>query len=205
MGAPKGPIGASLAFVASMSIGMAMGMFHYPNTVLENGTGVQWIWLEMGANVLQPTLFIMAMMHLRVDMSWWGNTTLGCYVFHFYFKSHATMLIEQTCAWLAGLGLAGLPQFFFVLGGCAAFTTFGGPLGHYALLSPYLLWVRASRSKWLKELLMSATVVSSSAGAGATTAKVPMRHKQLPPQGVRERSDGDTSVGSSSESENESL
>ena len=26
---------------------MLMGMFHYPNNVLENGTGMKWAWLEV--------------------------------------------------------------------------------------------------------------------------------------------------------------
>jgi hypothetical protein len=200
--APKGPVGAAVAFTLSMSIGLAMGMFHYPNTVLENGTGIQWAWLEMGANMVQPSLFIMSMLHVPVDMSWWGNTTLGCYIFHFYFKSHATILIEQTCTWLAAVNLAGLPQFFAVLGGCVTFTTFAGPLGHYLLISPYILWVRVSRSGWSVRSLTKRFRAAALATAASGSLVTPEKAVPSPPnEALMEKCESDTSVDSSSESE----
>ncbi|CAE7030861.1 unnamed protein product [Symbiodinium sp. CCMP2592] len=123
--------------------------FHYPNNVLEKGTGMArasaarrrggaWAWLEIGVDILQPTLFVwtsqspdslppgitafqessrLGMTYVPFDLAWrvfpvgvegllwllvvtmgvfalheifrWGNTTLGAYVFHFYFRDHA--------------------------------------------------------------------------------------------------------------------
>jgi len=141
---PQGRTWAAISLSCSMMIGVLMAMFHYPNNVLENGTGIQWAWLEIGADILQPSLFALGMTHLPLNLEWWGNTTLGCYCFHFYFK-------DQMTTWVLALttGLAwdptGLLLFFLIVGLCLLLTTFLGPCGHYFLLSPTLLYQRLHR------------------------------------------------------------
>merc|ERR1719443_1194831 len=86
-----------------MTIGILMALYHYPNNVLENGTGV-WPYapLELGVDFLQPAFMVLAMTQLPFDLAWWGNTTLGCYCFHFYFKDTMTstfQLIADGLAW----------------------------------------------------------------------------------------------------------
>ena len=69
-----------------MMIGVVMAMFHYPNNFLENGTGVRWAWLGIGADFVQPALLTIGKCYLPWNMSWWGQTALGTYVFHYYFS-----------------------------------------------------------------------------------------------------------------------
>eukprot|EP00437_Effrenium_voratum_P004477 CAMPEP_0181435406 /NCGR_PEP_ID=MMETSP1110-20121109/20316_1 /TAXON_ID=174948 /ORGANISM="Symbiodinium sp., Strain CCMP421" /LENGTH=1047 /DNA_ID=CAMNT_0023558939 /DNA_START=36 /DNA_END=3177 /DNA_ORIENTATION=+ len=88
---PKGPTWAAASLGCSMMIGVMMCMFHYPNNVLENGTGMAWAWLELSVDVIQPTLFALGMTYFPFDLAWWGNTTLGAYVFHFYFRDHVAV------------------------------------------------------------------------------------------------------------------
>uniref|UniRef100_A0A7S4VJA2 AMP-dependent synthetase/ligase domain-containing protein n=1 Tax=Alexandrium monilatum TaxID=311494 RepID=A0A7S4VJA2_9DINO len=141
---PKGRTWAAASLACSMMIGVSMAMLHYPNNVLENGTGLKWAWLEIGADILQPSLFVLGMTYLPLNMEWWGNTTLGCYCFHFYFK-------DQMTAWVMAMtpGLAwdptGLLLFLLILALCLAVTTFLGPLGHYFLLAPTLAYQRLGR------------------------------------------------------------
>ncbi|CAE7476612.1 unnamed protein product [Symbiodinium microadriaticum] len=59
--------------------------FHYPNNVLEKGTGMAWA---------SPSR--LGMTYVPVDLAWWGNTTLGAYVFHFYFRDHAAASGNRT-------------------------------------------------------------------------------------------------------------
>merc|ERR1711920_326348 len=127
-----------------MTMGVLMAMFHYPNNVLESGTGLQWFWLELGVDVLQPCLFALGMTYLPFNLSWWGNTTLGTYCFHFYFRDHVSELVMSITPGLAW-DPTGLLTFFVILAMCLTFTTFIGPLGHYLLLSPTLLHARIVR------------------------------------------------------------
>ncbi|CAE8632442.1 unnamed protein product [Polarella glacialis] len=141
---PKGPTWAAAALGLSMMIGVLMAMFHYPNNVLENGTGLEWAWLEIGVDIIQPSLFVLGMTYFPLDLSWWGNTTLGCYVFHFYFRdtvANAVMSVNHDLAW----DPTGMVTVLFVFGICLAFTSILGPAGHYLLLSPTLLYQRLKR------------------------------------------------------------
>ena len=80
------PTWGAAAFCTDMMIGVIMAMFHYPKNFLENGTGVRWAWLEIGADFVQPALLTIGMCYLPWNMSWWGQTALGTYVFHYYFS-----------------------------------------------------------------------------------------------------------------------
>mmetsp|Transcript_140089 Transcript_140089/g.254740 ORF Transcript_140089/g.254740 Transcript_140089/m.254740 type:complete len:1172 (-) Transcript_140089:20-3535(-) len=132
---PKGPTWATAALGASMTIGVLMALFHYPNNVLETGTGMQYAPLELGVDFVQPALFALGMTYFPFDLSWWGNTTLGCYVFHFYFRDAASSLVlamAPAFAWDA----TGLLLFVVILAMLVFFTSVLGPIGHYILLFP---------------------------------------------------------------------
>mmetsp|Transcript_43632 Transcript_43632/g.79998 ORF Transcript_43632/g.79998 Transcript_43632/m.79998 type:complete len:154 (-) Transcript_43632:37-498(-) len=112
-----------------------MALFHYPNNVLETGTGMQYAPLELGVDFVQPALFALGMTYFPFDLSWWGNTTLGCYVFHFYFRDAASSLVlamAPAFAWDA----TGLLLFVVILAMLVFFTSVLGPIGHYILLFP---------------------------------------------------------------------
>lgn len=141
---PKGPTWSAAALGSSMFIGVMMAVFHYPNNVLEKGTGMAWAWLEIGVDILQPTLFVLGMTYVPFDLAWWGNTTLGAYVFHFYFRDHVAVLTMSICDGLAW-DQTGLLVVAVILLLCLVFTTFLGPVGHYILLSPTLLYSRIHR------------------------------------------------------------
>lgn len=143
---PKGPVWAAAATGASMTLGVTMALFHYPNQVLESGTGLQWAWLEVGVDIIQPTLFALGMAYLPINMAWWGNTTLGCYVFHFYFRDRVSWLFQQISTVLdKNTDPTGLLLFFAIVGLCLIFTSVLGPLGHYLLLSPSFLYARLAK------------------------------------------------------------
>mmetsp|Transcript_41865 Transcript_41865/g.76059 ORF Transcript_41865/g.76059 Transcript_41865/m.76059 type:complete len:1174 (-) Transcript_41865:155-3676(-) len=144
---PKHRTWAAIAMASSMTLGVLMAMMHYPNSCLENTCDSMW-WapIEIGVDILQPSLFILGMTYLPVNLSWWGNTTLGCYCFHFFFKDRMTVLImglTEVFAWDA----TGLLQLVAILGMCLFMTSFVGPLGHYILLSPTLLYARLQK-RW---------------------------------------------------------
>jgi len=141
---PKGRTWAAASLGASMTIGILMAMLHYPNNVLENGTGLQWAALEIGADILQPVLFVLGMTHLPLNLAWWGNTTLGCYVFHFYFRDQFSQFIVDIAPSFQWDG-TGLLLLAVILGLCLLITSVLGPLGHYFLLSPSLLYARMRR------------------------------------------------------------
>lgn len=135
---PKGPVWAAASLGASMTIGVLMAMFHYPNLVLESGEGMQFAPLELGVDFVQPVLFALGMTYLPLNLSWWGNTTLGCYAFHFYFK-------DTVGNWMISVAPAmswdptGLLMFFIALVTALFFTTFLGPVGHAFLVLPHVL------------------------------------------------------------------
>lgn len=141
---PKSPTWAALSLSASMTMGMAMALWHYPNYALEDGSGLAFLPLEVGVDIIQPMLFALGMTYLPFNMAWWGNTTLGCYTFHFYFKDHFTSLFEHISYGLGG-DPTGLVLFIVILGICLAFTSVCGPIGHYILLSPTLVYQRLMR------------------------------------------------------------
>ena len=79
-----------------------MAMFHYPKNFLENGTGVRWAWLEIGEDFVQPALLTIGMCYLPWNMSWWGQTALGTYVFHYSFSDLIglwTWHVSSALAW----------------------------------------------------------------------------------------------------------
>lgn len=136
---------AAVAFATSQMIGLLMGFFHYPNNVLESGTGLKWVWLEMGVDFVQPALVAIGMAYLPANLSWWGNTTLGCYVFHFYFKDQMGVWTWRICDW-SQHDPTGILTAFLVVGQCVLFTTLAGPAGHYLLLTPVLLFPKIKRA-----------------------------------------------------------
>merc|ERR1712100_873708 len=135
---PNGPTWAAAALGASMSLGVGMAMWHYPNYALESGEGMKWVWWEVFVDILQPSLFTLGMTYVPFNMAWWGNTTLGCYVFHFYFRDTFTKLFLQMGPAFSfdATGLL-MPLCMVLL--CLTYTTFMGPFGHYLLLSPTLI------------------------------------------------------------------
>lgn len=119
-------------------IGVLMSLFHYPNNVLETGSGIQWVWLELGVDFLQPALLVLGMTYVPLNLKWWGNTTLGCYAFHFYFKDQMCVVIQavgRSLVW----DPTGLLLFVTIIGMCLMFTSILGPMAHYFLISPILV------------------------------------------------------------------
>eukprot|EP00747_Dinoflagellata_sp_TGD_P149427 gnl/TRDRNA2_/TRDRNA2_177010_c1_seq1.p1 gnl/TRDRNA2_/TRDRNA2_177010_c1~~gnl/TRDRNA2_/TRDRNA2_177010_c1_seq1.p1 ORF type:complete len:535 (-),score=70.27 gnl/TRDRNA2_/TRDRNA2_177010_c1_seq1:194-1681(-) len=141
---PKSATWSTIALASSMTIGVAMGLFHYPNNVLEKGTGMQWVWLEVGVGFLQPALFALGMTYVPLNLSWWGGTTLGCYVFHFYFRDHMSTVIDWASGWFAW-DPTGILSYILIVATCLAFTSTAGPLGHYFLISPQFAVNRISK------------------------------------------------------------
>lgn len=141
---PTGSTYGAAAFGLSTMIGVLMAMFHYPNEVVETGSGLQWFWLELGVNFIQPALIVFAMAYLPFNLQWWGNTTLGTYCFHFYFKDSASQWIQNIGTTFA-FDSTGLLVILSIFSMCICFTTFLGPIGHYILLSPTFAYVRLSR------------------------------------------------------------
>jgi len=141
----KTPTWGAVCFSCAMMIGVLMGLFHYPNNVLENGTHFEWAWLEIGVDFIQPTLIVIGMSWLPVNLAWWGNTTLGCYVFHFYFKDQVGMWAMQLCDLVKGDD-TGLLAVILVFALCFFFTTVLGPAGHFLLLSPTFLYARLAKA-----------------------------------------------------------
>jgi amino acid adenylation domain-containing protein len=135
---PRGPTWAAASLGTSMTLGVLMAMFHYPNNVLEKGTGMQWAPLEVGVDFIQPILFALGMTYLPLDMSWWGNTTLGCYAFHFFFKDSVGDLLIRIAPGMTW-DATGLLFFFVILAICLTFTTILGPIGHKLLVAPQTL------------------------------------------------------------------
>lgn len=130
-----------------MFTGMMMALFHYPNQLLESGEDDGLQLVELLVTTLQPALFALGTVYWNINASWWGNTTLGCYVIHFLFRDRMTEAFQ----WLVPLlswdctGLL-LPLCIVLL--CFIFTSTVGPLGHYILVSPQLLLAKLKR-RWL--------------------------------------------------------
>jgi len=141
---PNGPTWATASLAASMSLGVGMAMWHYPNYALENGEGLKWVWWEVFVDILQPSLFTLGMTYVPFNMAWWGNTTLGCYVFHFYFRDTFTKLFLQMGPAFS-FDATGLLMPLCIVLLCITYTTFMGPFGHYLLLSPTLIHAKLAK------------------------------------------------------------
>jgi len=140
------PVSAASATVAgciSLCLGIFMAMFHYPNELLEYGAGAEWGWVEVVVSVLQPSLFAVAMTHLPFDLSMWGNTTLGTYVFHYYFMGRAIHLVADIAAYTAW-DLTGFSTLILLIGMVMFVNTVVGPCGHKILLQPRTSLANAS-------------------------------------------------------------
>jgi len=143
---PVGATWSALALTISMCLGVAQAMWHYPNYALEDGSGMKWVWWEFFVDMAQPMLFALGMTYLPLNMAWWGNTTLGCYVFHFYFRdTFTTMFLHMGRAF--NFDATGLLLPLCIIGICGAFTTICGPFGHYLLLSPTLVYARFKKNQ----------------------------------------------------------
>jgi hypothetical protein len=140
-----------VALAGSLFIGIAMASFHYPNTVLETGEGLQNAPLEFAIDMMQPLLLALAMVHCPFNLRWWGNTTLGTYCFHFYFLDTMAGWAQVNLPAIGRVDPSGVLCVVYVIGTAVVFTTFLGPLGHYVLISPtilggkVLLWRRRRR------------------------------------------------------------
>eukprot|EP00746_Dinoflagellata_sp_MGD_P002200 gnl/MRDRNA2_/MRDRNA2_104257_c0_seq1.p1 gnl/MRDRNA2_/MRDRNA2_104257_c0~~gnl/MRDRNA2_/MRDRNA2_104257_c0_seq1.p1 ORF type:complete len:1108 (-),score=158.55 gnl/MRDRNA2_/MRDRNA2_104257_c0_seq1:24-3302(-) len=139
---PSSPLWGALAACTSMTLGMAMAMFHYPNSVLEYGKWGMWAPVEIAISILQPTLFALSMVWLPFDLSWWGNSTLGCYCFHWYIKYHMLWLGAATADQLQFLDATGFLCIIALISFAVIFSTLLGPLGHYVLLAPRFVYMR---------------------------------------------------------------
>jgi len=143
---PINTVMAVCAGCTSLMMGIVMAMFHYPNQLLEYGAGAGWGWLEIFTSIAQPSLFAVAMTHLPFDLSMWGNTTLGTYVFHYYFMGraiHVVADISVVTAW----DPTGLSTLFLLILVVLFVNTIIGPCGHKILLQPTSLM--AGASVWL--------------------------------------------------------
>jgi len=137
---PNGPVWSASATACSMLLGLLMALFHYPNQLLESGEKGFWLTpiLEVAVTTLQPALFALGTVYWPVKASFWGNSTLGCYVIHFLFRDRMTEVIQMMIPMLSW-DLTGLllPLAIVVL--CLAFMSTVGPVGHYILIAPQFL------------------------------------------------------------------
>lgn len=133
---PKGPGWAALACGTSMIIGVCMAMFHYPNVTLESGEfNPPWAAvLEIVLGTIQPGLFALSMWYLPFDLSWLGSTSLGCYIFHYYFKGAVRKAIISFVP-LVAWDSTNILVFLFICGICLFFQLVVGPLGNAIIFS----------------------------------------------------------------------
>jgi hypothetical protein len=147
---PKLPTGAIWGWVTlagSVGIGLSMAAFHYPNTVLEDGTKLSNAPLEWSMSLLQPVLLACAMCHFPLDMKWWGNTTLGCYCFHFYFLPKMMHWGFENVQSIGEFDPSGFLVLLYVVGTAVAYTTLLGPVGHMVLIGPNLVWEKCRKRR----------------------------------------------------------
>eukprot|EP00746_Dinoflagellata_sp_MGD_P147360 gnl/MRDRNA2_/MRDRNA2_79716_c0_seq1.p1 gnl/MRDRNA2_/MRDRNA2_79716_c0~~gnl/MRDRNA2_/MRDRNA2_79716_c0_seq1.p1 ORF type:complete len:991 (+),score=126.14 gnl/MRDRNA2_/MRDRNA2_79716_c0_seq1:303-2975(+) len=135
---PSSPTWAALAGCTSLTLGMAMAMFHYPNYALETGLVSVWIPIEIGNNILQPSLLALAMAWLPCNMEWWGGTTLGCYCFHIYFSAPMSKII-QFIARNLWFDMTGMMLLVSVIAILMTYYSVFGPVGQQLLLAPMTL------------------------------------------------------------------
>merc|ERR1712032_315105 len=89
------------------------------------------------------------------DLQWWGNTSLGCYVFHFYFRTRMTELIMSLVS-VFSFDPTGLLLFAAILAVCIFIQTTVGPLGHYILVGLQYIRIFAGIG-WSSHDMASAT------------------------------------------------
>jgi hypothetical protein len=138
-----GPVWGMAATATSMIIGMWMALYYYPNPALETGevTSLPGATLVLLVAFLQPALFSLGTAYWSIDAAWWGTTTLGCYLVHFYIRDQVSSLFMAAGKWLSwdATGVL-LPIFILIV--CAGFTTTIGPLGHRILIAPQMIYSR---------------------------------------------------------------
>lgn len=137
-GVPDGmrtPTWGAISVSTSMMIGLLMGLFHSSDGFILRGTWNKWACLELGTVVLQPLLIAIGMASLTFDMSWWGGTSLGSYVFSYFFTGQIGVWMCHLCDWLAW-DPTGLLQFAAVAASAFLFQSTVGPAGNYLLLLP---------------------------------------------------------------------
>jgi len=137
---PKGTAWAVAATGASMTLGVIMALFHYPNSLLESEaghSGTLSALLEVSVSTVQPALFVLGTSCWTLNAAWWGNTTLGCYMIHFVFRDRFTELFRYLARALAW-DFTGLLLPASIICACLAFTSTIGPLAHFVLISPQL-------------------------------------------------------------------
>ncbi|CAE8674828.1 unnamed protein product, partial [Polarella glacialis] len=152
---PKGPTWAAAALGLSMMIGVLMAMFHYPNNVLENGTGLEWAWLEIGVDIIQ-------VLELQNALS----QTCACFVAAIpegSLQDQRTQLRDRSCSQVANavmsvnhdLAWATIQQVWLQCCSCLAFASPSLPSsdppgfhtnGICVLLSPRMLRFQGSMS-----------------------------------------------------------
>lgn len=168
---------AVAAFGASVLLGSMQAAFHYPNVVMESGIkDPRFTWtdipLEFGVNMLQPILIALSMAWFPFDVSWWGNSTLGTYLVHFYFfmfvARHMSDALKWVHSWAAPVH--GVPQIIVILAAPILFMSTAGPLFHYILLSPSIVYRKVGA---MRRRLQEAREVRSSQAAGAAAQPAP--------------------------------
>jgi len=130
---PSGPTWAALALSASMVLGVAAAMIHYPFESVDAGVHMEWLPYEVAVGFIQPMLFALAMTQFPYDLAFWGNTSLGCYVFHFYIRHRMTTLIWSMVPFFA-FDKTGILIFAAILIVCIIVQSTLGPIGHYFLV-----------------------------------------------------------------------
>eukprot|EP00931_Biecheleriopsis_adriatica_P087763 TRINITY_DN6218_c0_g1_i1.p1 TRINITY_DN6218_c0_g1~~TRINITY_DN6218_c0_g1_i1.p1 ORF type:complete len:1080 (+),score=140.11 TRINITY_DN6218_c0_g1_i1:116-3241(+) len=141
---PTGPLWSAAALGASMTIGMYMTLYHYSMPLLEVGKFTNTAWLEVTASFIQPTLFAYAMISVPVRLHWWGTTTLGTYVLHFYFISSTINLFKNWVFPALETDPTGIGLLILVVAYVLLWTTVIGPMAQALFFLP----ARLSASKF---------------------------------------------------------
>lgn len=133
-----GPSWSIVALFGYVAVSGVLTAFHYPDIALNYDSTdpeFHWYWLpvEVVANVAQAILLPLAMVWLPYDLRWWGGTTLGTYVFHFYWRDDHWVWLARI---LAQLPFHGVVQLATLLGVAVAYVSVLGPIGHRILLWP---------------------------------------------------------------------
>lgn len=141
---PTGPVWGAAAFALSWIFGMWVSIWHYPMYWMQPnivGVSMDMNW-EFLMCAIQPILLAFGMVHFPVDLSFWGNATLGAYIFHIYFVRHIRWVVQQIVP-AVKWDHSGVLLFVGVVGTCFALQTALSVAGKYVVLLPQLLWARA--------------------------------------------------------------
>jgi len=133
---PTKPVYGAFAVAASMTLGLLMAMFNYPLSSMDTRIHSDKTWHavpEFLVCTLQPLLFTYGMTHLPLDMSYWGNTTLGAYVFHFPAITRMYYLLMGTC-YSVRWDCTGILAFGSILLWCFLVQSALGPVGNILLI-----------------------------------------------------------------------